>query len=309
MMVSVPPLLRAPSGAEEALGRVQRRRVHAAGEGAAARRQRQVVGAHKARQAVEEDDDVLAVLGEALGALQRQLGDAAVVLDGIVERGGEDLAADGAAHVGDLLRALAREDHHDVDVVVVGGEAAGDELQQEGLARLGRRDDEGPLPPADGRHQVDEALGQVLGRGLQPQVLAGVDRDEAVEVGARARLLRLHAVDRLHADQAEVALAILRRPHLAGDGVAGAQHEAPDLGLRDVHVAGAGPQAVLSQEAVAVAHDLQQAGGQHEALALGHGLQDAQGQLLPAEGAVLQAQPRGPGLPALPWSWRQAVPG
>ena len=236
---------------------------------------------------------MLAILGQALGALQRQLGDAAVVLDGVVEGGCEDLAADGAAHVGDLLRALAGEDNHDVEVVVVGGEAACDELQQEGLARLGRRHDEGPLPPADGRDEVDEALGQVLGRGLQLEVLAGVDGDEAVEVGAGAGLLRLDAVDGLDADEAEVALAVLGRADLAGDGVAGAEHEASDLGLRDVDVAGAGAQAVLSQEAVAVAHDLQEAGRQNEALPLRDSLEDAQGELLPAESAVLQAQAAG----------------
>src|SRR5207247_6120808 len=53
------------------------------------------------------------------------------------------------------------------------------------------------------------------------------------------RLLGLLAVDRLDLEEREVALALLGRPHLAHDGVAGAQVEPLDLAGRDVDVVGA----------------------------------------------------------------------
>ena len=106
-------------------------------------------------------------LDESLGALQGDLGGAAVVLDGLVEGRCEGLALDRSLEVGDLLRALAGQHDHQMNVVVVGGDPGGDVLEQEGLARLGRGDDQGSLAPAQGRHQVDDPLRQVARVRLQ----------------------------------------------------------------------------------------------------------------------------------------------
>ena len=57
-------------GAEEALRRVERDRVHTTGERLARRRHRQVVGAGQAGDRVEQDDDVAAGLDQALRALE-----------------------------------------------------------------------------------------------------------------------------------------------------------------------------------------------------------------------------------------------
>ena len=200
-----------------------------------------------------------------------------------------DLALDGAAQIGDLLRALAGEHDHQIDVGGVGEDAVGDVLEQEGLAGLRWRHDEGPLALAEGRHEVDEPLRQVLLPRLQHQLLRRIHGGEIVEVGAGAGQLRVGAVDGLDADQAKVALALLGGAHLPGNLVAGAQAEASDLRLGDVDVAGAGAEALLAQEAVAVADDLEQASGQHVPLALGEGLQQVEDDLLPPQGAILDA--------------------
>ena len=52
-----------------------------------------VVGARQARDRVEQDDDVLLVLDEALGLLDHHLGDLHVALRRLVERRRDDLAA------------------------------------------------------------------------------------------------------------------------------------------------------------------------------------------------------------------------
>ena len=82
------------------------------------------------------------------------------------------------------------------------------------------------------------------------------------------------AVDFLDADEAEVALALLGRAYLAGDGVAGAEAEAADLGLGDINVAGGTVGEGLAEEAVAFVHDLEDAGG-YEGLVGGGDLEHA----------------------------------
>jgi hypothetical protein len=56
----------------------------------------------------------VAQLDQALGALDRQLGDGRVVVGRPVEGRGDDLALDRALHVGDLLGALVDEHDHEV---------------------------------------------------------------------------------------------------------------------------------------------------------------------------------------------------
>ena len=135
--------------------------------------ERQVVGAGEARDAVEQDHDVAAAFDQPLGALERHLGDAGLLFDGIVEGGRDDFGVlDGAPPVGDLLRALADEDDHDVDVVVGLCRGAGDRLQEHRLTGLRRRDDESALSAADGRDEVDDAGGEVVDPGSSRWIIS-----------------------------------------------------------------------------------------------------------------------------------------
>ena len=68
----------------------------------------------------------LPVLDEALGPLDGQLGDLRVLVGRTVERRGDDLALDRAAHVGDLLGPLVDEQHDEVHLGVVGLDRVGD---------------------------------------------------------------------------------------------------------------------------------------------------------------------------------------
>ena len=61
----------------------------------------------------------MAELDQALGPLDRQLGDGGVVVGRTVEGGGDDLTLDRALHVGDLFGALVHEDDHEVRLGVV----------------------------------------------------------------------------------------------------------------------------------------------------------------------------------------------
>jgi hypothetical protein len=100
-------------------------------------------------------------------------------------------------------------------------------------------------------------------------------------------------VDRLDLDQGEVALPFLGLPDLAGDGVAGAQVEAPDLARRDVDVVRTREVVVLrgAQEAEAVGEALEHPLGEDQAALLGLSLQDLEDQLLLAHaGGALDPQ-------------------
>ena len=244
-------------GAEEFLRLVQRVGIDAAGQHLARGRDDGVVGARQAGDGIEQDHHVALVLDQALGLLDHHVGHLHVARGGFVEGAGDDLAAHRAAHFGDFLRALVDQQHHEVNLGVVDRQRVGNRLQHHGLAGLGRRHDQAALAFADRRHHVDDARGDVLGgaiAALEREALVGEQWREVLEqnlVAGRFQRLEVQLVD---LEQREVALAVLGRANLAGDGVAGAQAEAADLTRRDVDVIQAGQVGigVRAQEAVAV---------------------------------------------------------
>src|SRR4051812_30672000 len=260
-------------GAEEALGRVQRRGVDTTGEDAPAGGGSQVVGAAQPGDRVQQDDDVVAHLDQPLGPLDGQLRDGRVVRRWPVEGRGDDLALHRALHVGDLLGPLVDEDDHEVALGVVRGDRVGDRLQHHRLAGLRRADDQGPLPLADRHDQVDDPGGQLVGLGLQPQPLLRVQRGELGELRPVPGLLRLEAVDGVEPDQRVVlvlALTLARLPDGTGDGVAAAQAVAAHLRERDVDVVRTGQVARRADEGVVVQH-VQDAGDGQEDVVLADG--------------------------------------
>src|SRR5438876_5904260 len=272
--------------AEELLRPAQRVRVDAPGEDLTARRDDRVVGAREPRDRVEQDDDVPAVLDQALRLLDHHLRHLHVARRRLVEGRAHHLALHRALHVGHLPGPLVDEQHDEADVGMVGGDAVRDVLQHHRLAGARRGDDEPALPLADRREQIDGARGVLLWVELEAQVLVGVERRQVVEEDLVARLLRLVEGDGLDLEQREVALAFLGGADLSGDHVAGAQVEAADLARRDVDVVGTGEVVVVgrAQEAEAVGQDLEHALAADEAVLLGLRLQDGEDELLLAHG-------------------------
>src|SRR4051812_3128922 len=260
-------------GAEEALGRVQRRGVDTTGEDAPAGGGGQVVGAAQPGDRVQQDDDVVAHLDQPLGPLDGQLRDGGVVRRRPVEGRGDDLALHRTLHVGDLLGPLVDEDDHEVALGVVRGDRVGDRLQDHRLAGLRRADDQGPLPLADRHDQVDDPGSQLVGLGLQPEPLLRVERGELGELGPVPGLLGLEAVDGVEPDQRVVlvlALTLARLPDGTGDGVTAAQAVAAHLREGDVDVVRAGQVARRADEGVVVQH-VQDAGDGQEDVVLADG--------------------------------------
>ena len=222
------------------------------------------------------------VLDQALGLFDHHLGDLHVALRRLVERRRHHFALHRALHVGDFFRPLVDQQHDQVHLGVIGGDRVGDRLQQHRLAGARRRDDQAALALAERRHQVHDAGRQVVGVGLEADLLLGVERRQVLEehplLAARRRL----EVDRLDLDQREVAFAFFRRADLAGDGVAGVQVELADLGRGDVDVVGAGEVVVVggAQESEAVRQHFEHALGEDQPGLLGAGAEDLEDQLL-----------------------------
>ena len=178
---------------------------------------------------------------------------------GTVEGRGDDLALHRALHVGDLFGALVDEHDHEVDLGVVDRDGVRDLLQHDGLAGLGRRDDEAALALADRRDEVDDALRELGRLGLEAQALLRVQRRELLELDACGRLVDGLAVDGVDLDErvvllAAVRLAVARLLDRADDRVALAQVVLLHLAERDVDVARAGQVAGGAHEGVVVEH-------------------------------------------------------
>src|SRR5205085_2704019 len=111
------------------------------------------------------------------------------------------------------------------------------------------------------------------------------------------RLLRIHPVDVVDAEQRHVLLVVLGMADRPGHGVALAQREPPDLRQRDVDVGLARQVAGGPQESVALGEHVEEAGAHR-------GLRDLPLALLHLALAALLAQP-----PALVARQALAAPG
>ncbi len=169
---------------------------------------------------------------------------------------------------------------------MIGGDAVGDRLHQQGLAGLGRRNDQAALPTPNRRHQIDQPGSNHMRLGRELQLLIRKDRRELVEVRPIARRFGIDAVDQLNPQQAEVALIFFGWSYLAGDPVSSPQAEAPDLGLRHIHIVRPRQHPVAAQKAKAIGDDIQNAGAKGIALLLGLRMHQLHDQILLAQAQI-----------------------
>ncbi len=150
-IVSEPPPSMLRALPKNRFGFCMRAGVHAAREDLPAVRHHRVVRAREARDRVEQDHHVLAVLDEPLRLLDHHLGDLHVPARGFVEGRADDL---GLRHlrleVGDFLGPLVDEQHDQRDLGMILDDRVRHLLQQDRLAGARRRDDQAALSLADG---------------------------------------------------------------------------------------------------------------------------------------------------------------
>ncbi len=116
-----------------------------------------------------------------------------------------------------------------------------------------------------------------------------MQRRQIVEDDFLREQIGIVIIDRLDAQQREVALVLLGRPNLAGDDAAGAQAETADLARRDIDVVRAWKIVVIgaAQEAEAVGERFERAFAEHQAVLLDALLEDFEDQVLLLEARII----------------------
>ncbi len=123
--------------------------------------------------------------------------------------------------------------------------------------------------------------------GVRSSMLEREDGRQVLELRPPLGDLGIHAVDRLDLEEAVILLRLFWRTHLPNDKVAGAQPEAADLALGDVHIFRAGVHVLVgAQETDAVLDDFQRAAAKDEALGFCFGAQEAHDEVVLLEPRV-----------------------
>src|ERR1039458_6048254 len=281
------PFFNVASRSKEALRTLQSIRIDPARKHLARGRNDSVVSPRQARDGIKQDDNVAFVFDQPLSLLDHHFRNLHVAGSGLVEGRGNALALDGALHVGDFFRALVDQQHHQHDFRVIRSNRIRHVLQQHGLAGARRRDDQPALSLAERGKQVHDARADILAHGFELQPLLRLERRQVVEQNLVARLVGRLEIDRLDLNQREIFFTLMRRAHLAADGVSGFQVELADLRRRHVNVVRARQVVVVgrAQKAVAVREDLQHTFGEDVSFFFTLRLQDLEDEVLFAESA------------------------
>ncbi|KAG1083644.1 hypothetical protein G6F40_014703 [Rhizopus arrhizus] len=172
-------------------------------------------------------------------------------------------------------------------------------LHHHRLAGLRAGDDQAALAHADRGEDVEDTARQVLFAldvAFQTHRPVRMQRRQVLEHDAMLDTFRRHAVDHVHHDHREVALAVFRRADFTFDRVAGVQVETADLRRRNVDVVRAGQIRGLgrAQETEAVGQDFKDAVAKDLLALLGAPFHDGEHQFLLAQAvSVLDFQASG----------------
>ena len=214
-------------GGEHLARNFQRAGIHAAGHRAAAAAVDAVVGAGDAGDGIQQHKDVLAGFHHAPAALDHEAREADVGFQVLVVGGGHDFGLDRALEIGDFLRALVNEQDHRMDFRMVGGDGVGDLLENGGLARARRGDDQTAGAFADGRDQVNDPRFDQVGGGFELELFDRVNGGQVLEAHGLGVVLKGHFVDLVHRLELR-AVAAMRRLGGPRDEAALAQETALD---------------------------------------------------------------------------------
>jgi hypothetical protein len=102
---------------------------------------------------------------------------------------------------------------------VVGGDGVANLLEDRGLTGARGRDDQTAGPFADGRHEIDDAGLEAIGRGLQLKLVDRIDGGEILKAhGVQIVLVGL-AIDFDHLAHLRIGIERRHEVHLGGAGI------------------------------------------------------------------------------------------
>ncbi len=106
----------------------------------------------------------------SLSLLEHDSGNLDMALCWLVEGRGDNLCIHGAGHVGNLLRTLVDEQHHEVSLRMVGCDGVGNILHEDGLTGLRLSHDERTLTLTDWREEVYDAGAEIGGAAVATEI-------------------------------------------------------------------------------------------------------------------------------------------
>ena len=148
------------------------------------------------------------LLNQALGTLDRKLGDGGVLAWRTVEGRRDNFALNAALHVGDFFRTLVYQDNHQVALRVVSRDRVGDVLKNSRLTGLRRRNDQSPLTFTDRHNQINDSGGQDLRISFQTQTLVRVQRGQLGEIRTLTCVVDTQTIDGVDSHKRVVLLAV-----------------------------------------------------------------------------------------------------
>ncbi len=181
-------------------------------------------------------------LYETFGTLDGQLGQLSMVVSRAVESRCDDLAADSALEVSDLLGALVDQHHHEVNFGVIASDRVCDRLHDHRLASLWRRNDETALAFTNRTDEIDDPPSHVFGVVLETQTFLRIQRSELRKLRTLLHLLGINTINLLDFDQRRelfTPLPFAMSTHLTDDDVAFAQAVPTHYSHRDIGIIGA----------------------------------------------------------------------
>ncbi len=202
------------------------------------------------------------MLDQALGLFDDHVRNLHMTTGRLIKGRRHNFTAYGAFHLGHFFRPLVDEQNHQVHVRRIGDNSRCDILQQHGFTGLRRRHDQATLAFANWRYHVDNARRKVLGAAvalLKLQALFREQRCQVLKQDLGARVFRCIMIDLADLQQREIAFAVFWRTNQAGNGIACAQGETPDLARADIDIIRAGKVGAIgrAQEAEAVLEDFE----------------------------------------------------
>ena len=164
----------------------------------------------------------MSALNHSLCLLKHDARNLNVTVCRLIECGSDDFCVYCAAHIGNFLRSLVDEQHHEISLRMVCRNSIGNVFHKDSLTSLWLCHDECALSLTNRREEVNDACAWVCGGTVASEVelLFWEERGEMFERDAVADFLRLTSINLSYCAECEIFLSVMWRTYEAVNHVA-----------------------------------------------------------------------------------------
>ena len=155
-------LLQISGCTEKSLGFMQCVSIHTSGKNLSAMGLHRVIGSRQTRDAIQQDHNICALLGQSLCPLNHHFRNVYVSIGWLIKGRTNHLALDGSCHIRNLLRPLINQKHDQMRLGIIGCDGIGNFLHQNRLSCPRRRNDQTPLTETNRADQIKSPHGHIF---------------------------------------------------------------------------------------------------------------------------------------------------